>query len=40
MRRALIFNGVIVAAISLLVVFIKGRQARKALDERKIESHI
>ena len=37
MRRALIFNGAIVATISASVVFIKGRQARKVLDEQKIE---
>ena len=40
MRRALIFNGVIVATISSLVFFIQGRQARKELDEQKIESLI
>ena len=35
MRRALIFNGVVVMSCSSFVFLIQGRQARKELDEQK-----
>jgi MFS transporter, FLVCR family, MFS-domain-containing protein 7 len=38
MRRALIFNGVFVMSCSVLIFLIRGRQARKELDEQKIQA--
>ncbi|KAF8629274.1 hypothetical protein AX17_005852 [Amanita inopinata Kibby_2008] len=37
MHRALIFNGVVVAATALIVLFLKGKQERKVLDEQKLK---
>jgi len=34
MHRALIFNGVVVLSMALLVFLIRGKQVRKALDEK------
>ncbi|PFH46175.1 hypothetical protein AMATHDRAFT_77780 [Amanita thiersii Skay4041] len=36
MRRALIFNGTFVAVTASLVIFVRGKQERKQLDEDKI----
>jgi FLVCR family MFS transporter 7 len=38
MRRALIFNGVFVMSCSALIFLVQGRQARKELDEQKIQA--
>lgn len=35
MRRALIFNGASVMAAAALVFFIRGKQVRKEVDEKK-----
>jgi hypothetical protein len=34
MHRAIMFNGILVFAISLLVFFLCGQQARRELDEQ------
>jgi hypothetical protein len=34
MHRAIVFNGILVFAISLLVFFLRGRQVRRELDEQ------
>jgi FLVCR family MFS transporter 7 len=36
MRRALIFNGSFVMVPALLVLFLKGKQARKEMDDMKL----
>jgi hypothetical protein len=40
MRRALIFNGAVVMAISSTVFFLHGRQTRKQLDQEKLQHSI
>ena len=37
MRRALIFNGVIIISTASLVFFIRGKQVRKELDEQMLQ---
>jgi len=39
MHRAIMFNGIWVFAVSLLVFFFRGRQARRELDEQMNEEH-
>jgi hypothetical protein len=36
MRRALIFNGVFIAAAASLVFFLRGKQVRKEVDEQML----
>jgi len=40
MRKALIFNGAIIFASALTVFFIRGKQVRKELDERKLQQSL
>jgi hypothetical protein len=35
MRKAIIFNGVVVMSCSMLIFLVQGRQARRELDELK-----
>jgi len=37
MRQALIFNGAFIVASASLVFFIRGKQARRELDEQKLQ---
>jgi MFS transporter, FLVCR family, MFS-domain-containing protein 7 len=40
MKKGLIFNGVFVLATSCTVVLIRGKQARKELDEEKLRAQV
>jgi FLVCR family MFS transporter 7 len=40
MRKGLIFNGVFVLVTSCTVLLIRGKQARKELDEEKIRAQV
>ena len=40
MHRALIFNGAFIMTTAFLVFFIRGREARKELDQKKLEQSL
>jgi FLVCR family MFS transporter 7 len=40
MRRALIFNGATIMVSAISVLFLEGRQARKELDEQKVQQSL
>jgi hypothetical protein len=40
MHRALIFNGAFIMGAALLILLIRGREARKELDEKKLEQSL
>jgi hypothetical protein len=40
MRRALIYNGAFTMGAASLIFFLKGKQARKERDERKLKDSL
>jgi hypothetical protein len=40
MRQALIFNGAFITASAFFIVFISGKQARRELDEQKLQQSL
>jgi MFS transporter, FLVCR family, MFS-domain-containing protein 7 len=40
MHKAIIFNGVFIAVPCMLVFFLRGKQARKEMDESKIREQV